>query len=90
MYEVVTDHRRKIKLQSGSNKGIKIALSKFRREKEEETIIINTILFHMKGLRMLTTCNTSIRLKPLTSGYREIVKRWLKLRKKGLGTRMCA
>lgn len=89
MYEMVTDHRREIKLQSGINKNIKIALSKFRRE-EEETIIINNILLHMKGLRMLMTCNTPIRLKPFTSGYREAMKLWSKLRKNGLGTRRYA
>lgn len=56
MYEMVTDHRREIKLQSGFNKGIKITLNKFRREEEEEEIIIiNTILLHLKGLRMLMT-----------------------------------
>lgn len=92
MYEMVTDHWREIKLQSRISKGIKIALSKFRRE-EEETIIINTILLHMRGLSMLMTCNTTIRLKSFTSGYRKTVKTWSKLKKKkkkrGLGTRMC-
>lgn len=60
------------------------------REKQEETIIMNTILLHMKGLRMLMTYNAPIRLNPFTSGYRETVKKWSKLRKNGLGTRMCA
>lgn len=60
---------------SGFNKGMKKALSKFRREKEEEAIIIYTIFLHRKGLRILTICNTPIILKPFASGYRETVKR---------------
>lgn len=37
-------------LQSRFNKDIKIALGKSWREEEEETIIVNTILFQMKDL----------------------------------------
>ena len=39
MYYMVADHWRRIKLQSGFNKDIKIAPGKSWREEEEKTII---------------------------------------------------